>query len=357
MRHVACILALLAVSALARRPRFNSASGTASRPQKDWTSPWETASLHLRAASGPAGSQSRFPEGASGTVPNFGQFYSVLDFGAVPDGVTDNTAAFSAALNATAAAGGVVWVPTGRYLFAGSIVVPPSTVMQGVYRAPPAHNAGQGAGGVQPVTGTVLMPTAGRGNESATPFLTLSDNSAVTGVVFFYPEQVQDAAPQPYPWTVALAGENCAVMDSELLNSYNGIQAHTAPRHYIARVQGQPTNIGVSVDSTYDIGRIENVHFNPWYSSQPVYLEHQLTYGVAFTIARSDWEYVFNTFVFGMAVGYRFTESAEGSCNGNFVVSHSHIHASRCGEDAATIMKGLLNAVDLGGRCCSFVTL
>ncbi len=30
-------------------------------------------------------------------------------------------------------------------------------------------------------------------------------------------------------------------------------------------------------------------------------------------------EYVLNTFVFGMAVGYQFVESKEGSCNGNFV--------------------------------------
>jgi hypothetical protein len=41
-------------------------------------------------------------------------------------------------------------------------------------------------------------------------------------------------------------------------------RAHAVRRHYIARIQGQPLNIGVFIDSTYDIGRIENVHFNPW---------------------------------------------------------------------------------------------
>ncbi len=41
-------------------------------------------------------------------------------------------------------------------------------------------------------------------------------------------------------------------------------RAHVVRRHYIARIQGQPLNIGVFIDSTYDIGRIENVHFNPW---------------------------------------------------------------------------------------------
>jgi len=61
------------------------------------------------------------------------------------------------------------------------------------------------------------------------------------------------------------------------------------------------------------------VHFNPWFSSHPDYIKYQTLYGVGFLIARTDWEYVLNTFVFSMAVGYKFIESAEGSCNGNFV--------------------------------------
>ena len=48
-------------------------------------------------------------------------------------------------------------------------------------------------------------------------------------------------------------------MDVELLGAWNGVAAVLAHRHYIARVQGQPLNIGVFVDETYDIGRIENV--------------------------------------------------------------------------------------------------
>ena len=35
--------------------------------------------------------------------------------------------------------------------------------------------------------------------------------------------------------------------------------------------------------------------------------------------ARTDWEYVFNTFAFGYAIGYHFVASPQGSCNGNFL--------------------------------------
>lgn len=45
-------------------------------------------------------------------------------------------------------------------------------------------------------------------------------------------------------------------------------------------------------------------------------MAHQLYHGRAFVFARTDWEYVLNTFVFGMAVGYHFVSSDAGSCNG-----------------------------------------
>jgi hypothetical protein len=39
----------------------------------------------------------------------------------------------------------------------------------------------------------------------------------------------------------------------------------------------------------------------------------------AFIFGRTDWEYVSNTFVFPANVGYRFIETANGACNGQFV--------------------------------------
>jgi len=109
------------------------------------------------------------------------------------------------------------------------------------------------------------------------------------------------------------------VMDVECLNCWNFVRAVGSGRHYIARLQGQPMNIGIMIDETYDIGRIENVHFNPWYSAHPAFMQWQLINGRAFVIARSDWEYVFNTFAFGYAIGYHFIQSKAGSCNGNFL--------------------------------------
>ena len=84
-------------------------------------------------------------------------------------------------------------------------------------------------------------------------------------------------------------------------------------------MHGQPLRRGVLVDAIYDIGRIENVHFNPWWSMKPRLFQWQLQHGEAFIFGRSDWQYVFNTFCFGYNVGYKFVQTEAGVCNGNFL--------------------------------------
>ena len=43
--------------------------------------------------------------------------------------------------------------------------------------------------------------------------------------------------------------------------------------------QGQPINTGIYIDQTYDIGRVEDVHWNPWYSQSPAFVAWQLLNG------------------------------------------------------------------------------
>ena len=49
------------------------------------------------------------------------------------------------------------------------------------------------------------------------------------------------------------------------------------------------------------------------------FMSWQLVHGRSFVFARTDWEYVLNTFSFGYAIGYHFIASDKGSCNGNFL--------------------------------------
>ena len=247
--------------------------------------------------------------------------FDVRQFGAQGDGTADETAAFQRALDtAGQAGGGTVHVPRGNYRFTAPLIVPQGVTLQGMWRSVPAHNGIRDRGLPKPTDdGTTFLVQFGAGTEDGPPFITLNTNSTLAGVVVYYPDQQTDDVPQPYPWAVALRGKNPAVLDVELLNPYNGIDATKNERHLIRNVQGQPLRRGVLVDSIYDIGRIENVHFNPWWSMKPKLFEWQLANGEAFIFGRSDWQYVLNTFCFGYRVGYKFIRSEAGVCNGNFL--------------------------------------
>lgn len=247
--------------------------------------------------------------------------FSVRDFGAKGDGQTDDTAAFQKAMDAAkAAGGGVVYAPRGNYFFAGHLDVPGAVTLKGVWESVPSHVGIRNPGAPKPTDdGTTFLVTENQGKEDGPPFITLNNNSTLKGVVIYYPQQDPNEEPKAYPYAIAMRGKNPAVLAVELLNPYNGIDAAHNERHLIRDVSGQPLRRGIYVDDIYDIGRIENVHFNPWWSMKPKLFQWQMEHGEAFVIGRSDWQYVFNTFCFGYNVGYRFIKTRAGVCNGNFL--------------------------------------
>jgi len=247
--------------------------------------------------------------------------YSVLDFGAKGDGKTDDTAAFQKALDtANQAGGGAVRAPRGNYFFAGHLNVPKAVTLKGIWESVPSHIGVRDNGATRPTdNGTTFLVTENQGNENGDAFITLRTDSTLKGVVIYYPDQDPAAEPKPYPWAIAMRGKNPAVLAVELLNPYNGIDATDNERHLIRDVQGQPLRRGIFADAIYDVGRIENVHFNPWWSNQSRLFHWQQEHGEAFVFGRSDWEYVYNTFCFGYNTGYKFIQTKTGQCNGNFL--------------------------------------
>ena len=264
--------------------------------------------------------------------------YNVLDYGAVGEGITDNTVAFQTALDAVGkAGGGIIVAPTGRYLFKGHLVFPWDVSLRGTIPTVPSH-AGVRDGAARPLPqyGTVLMPTENKGNENGDPFILLNDNCTLSNLVIYYPDQADDDVPAAYPFAIAMRGNNPAVTDVETLNPYKAIDASQNQRAMIRNVHGQPLRMGIWIDSIYDIGRVENVHWNPFWSVKPKLFDWQLQNGEAFVFGRTDWHYVLNTFAFGYKVGYKFIKTKNGATNGNFL----GIGADRCGtailvEDSA----------------------
>jgi hypothetical protein len=244
------------------------------------------------------------------------------NYGAVGNGTTDDTAAIQAGLNAAATKGPICYLPAGHYRLDGSLVVPAGVTLCGASGGVP-HSE-------HPI-GTVFLAYGGRGKEQGKPLVTLKPNAVIRNLVIHYPEQ---AFPDivPYPWTIRGDGEMCQVLDITITNPYQALDFGTKwnELHIIRNVFACPLKIGVFIDQCTDIGRIENVHFNPnfwtrmaltpkWSGGDiKAYLEKNL---VGFKIGKTDWEYISNSFVIFPRVGFHFDDFGHGP--GNAVVTQS----------------------------------
>jgi hypothetical protein len=245
---------------------------------------------------------------------------NAMDFGAVGDGKAGDDGAIQKALDTVqAAGGGEVFLPAGVYRLNKPLVVEKDVALTGVYQGPISHAGIRDNGSARPDRGTVLVTSIGSGSADGDALITVGENSTLAGLAVFYPDQNPEAAPAPYPWTINMIGNNATVRQVELVNSYQGIRAVGCARHTIREVTGQPLRTGIYVDEIYDIGRIENVHWNPWWSASDPVISFMYRNGEGFVFARSDWEYVFNTFCFGYRYGYKFIKTKAGVCNGNFL--------------------------------------
>lgn len=228
------------------------------------------------------------PPGADATPPSivggasFG--LNVRDYGAKGDSTTDDTAAFSAALTAAANAGGtIVYVPEGQYLINGTLTVPTNVVLQGTLPFPPT-----GCGGTN---GSTILTTHGHGDESAGAALSLACNAALQSLKIVHPLQSDPKNIVPYPWTVQQLGDDASIINVLMQNPYKAVNfGVSGGRHYVRGLYGQPLKMGIFVDKCYDIGRIADVHFWPFWSNDATPFTQ--ANGVAFTFARSDWQYV-----------------------------------------------------------------
>jgi hypothetical protein len=103
-----------------------------------------------------------------------------------------------------------------------------------------------------------------------------------------------------------------------LVNPYQGVDFASQPsgRHSIHGLYGQPLYRGLAVDRSLDVGRIENVHFWPFWDEWRSPLKRFITErAVAFVVGRADWEYFSNCFCIGYRIGFHFVETADGCAN------------------------------------------
>ena len=108
-----------------------------------------------------------------------------------------------------------------------------------------------------------------------------------------------------------------------IINPWNCVDLGSQPcgRHYINGLYAQPLKTGLLIDKCFDVGRVENVHFWPfWMDNEKLksWTKHQAT---AFVIARTDWEMMSNCFCIFYKVGFHFVAKKDGG--GNAMITNS----------------------------------
>lgn len=246
--------------------------------------------------------------------------YDVVKFGAIADGVTDNTPVFQAALDSAGNnGGGTVYIPAGMYRLNGHLVIPSGVELRGTWDV--QHHTRS--------KGSILLPVEGKNNADGTPFISLETGAGVRGFTVWYPEQSSDYF-FPYPWTIQTLGENCWIKDITLGNSYQGVDLASYPSagHIVSYLGAAVLKTGISVDKSSGDGWIENVQLNPHYWAhtsgfpQPVtpdiktIISFQQENLDAFKVASATNEHMMGNFVYAAKRGL-YLAPDEGNSNIN----------------------------------------
>ena len=250
---------------------------------------------------------------------------NVKDFGAVGNGITNDTAAIQAAIDYVAAKKGGTVVFTDRYLIDGNLIVKDYVTLQGPLGLPdeilPATSADYDS-----QSGVLILNSAATiyTNDGASVCncliirkgldLPFADAAAATaGITAFAGTALTVAGAGSYFHHLLILGFNQAIFSENF------------ERIRCEYVQGDCTN-GIHLRTVYDIAYVENCHFWPWTTthnswtigSPAVLLKRS---GTAYRFSNvCDWGKLTNCFSYGYETGFE-------------VDSCDHVNIIGCGAD------------------------
>ena len=236
------------------------------------------------------------------------------------DDVTDDTAAFQAALaDAEANGGGTVFVPGGNYRLNGNLVIPTGVELRGVFDV--AHDTR--------VKGSLINVYGGRNQANGIPTIQIQPGAGIKGLTFHYPEQIYDENDTvnygmvPYPFLIRGLGADIYVLNIAATIPYQilDLATYRCDRHYVDYIKSTALKTGIHVGNGSTDGQIHNCQFNPsLYTHQGLYYDsiplgtsdniHKILWRDAtpYLFGYMDGEILHENFVFGGARGMHLVE-------------------------------------------------
>ena len=232
----------------------------------------------------------------------------------------DISKALQEAIDSLKDTGGTVYIPGGYYFMTAPVTVYEGIEIRGCEDIPNYFPK------------TMIYTDYGIDDPNGQALFTLESNSGLRGIgVHYYKQSTDDI--RPYSFTVRGNGSDVYIINTALINSYNGVDfaANKCDRHYVEYIWGTPVYCGITVGAGSVDGIIRDVHYTPnaWYTANDqiegkgysdfdTRLEFVKTNSQPFVIGESQNQLLFNNFVYG---AYRGLTVLDGAKNAT-VLSH-----------------------------------
>jgi hypothetical protein len=233
------------------------------------------------------------------------QTVSVKDFGAVGDGVTDDTAAFAAALTSLSTSGGTVMVPNNmRCLIDSNLTIPVNCSLIGPHKfvGSPGNNTSAPYG---TMGGTLIV--------NSTVTITVSSNASINGLLIYrkgmtFPTVNASAFAGI---AVTINGDDSAVSHCQILGFNKAVYSTGDQRQRINNIWFDCVN-GIEIENCLDIPYINTCHGWPFATIEASAAGTPgasiIRSGIGFYLHDTvDWAKVTDCFTYGYYRGFQLT--------------------------------------------------
>tara|TARA_Y100000588_G_scaffold235187_1_gene248757 strand:+ start:264 stop:3188 length:2925 start_codon:yes stop_codon:yes gene_type:complete len=170
---------------------------------------------------------------------------------------SDCTPAIQRALDdASAAGGGTVFLPEGKYRLEGMLTIASNVILRGRWSLISPD---------RPAGGTILMI---HNKEHEQSVLIKGSGCGVRDLTFWHPEQKLTesvAAASKSPLVIRGQAGVVTIENINLINPYRGIDLSQASTCCLRGIYGSPLFCGLSADRSYAVSRYDSIHFSPDY--------------------------------------------------------------------------------------------